>query len=82
MLFFIALQTLVTKRQKHKRAESTGGGNAGEAGSDEPASGNLAIYPLAIPLLARLLVQYVIDGLTAIGIVTMKTCWLPAIQPR
>jgi len=44
---------LAAKRQQRKRAGSTGGGSAGEAGSDEPDSDNLAIYPLAIPLLTR-----------------------------
>ena len=52
MLFLVALDMLAAKRQQRKRAESTGGGNTGEAGSDEPDSDNLAIYPLAIPLLA------------------------------
>lgn len=52
ILFLVALDMLAAKRQQRKRAESTGGGNAGEAGSDEPDSDNLAIYPLAIPLLA------------------------------
>ena len=52
ILFLVALDMLAAKRQQRKRAESTGGGNTGEAGSDEPDSDNLAIYPLAIPLLA------------------------------
>ena len=52
ILFLVALDMLAAKRQQRKRAESTGGGNAGETGSDEPDSDNLAIYPLAIPLLA------------------------------
>ena len=43
---------LAAKRQQRKRAETTGGDNAGETGSNEPDSDNLAIYPLAIPLLA------------------------------
>ena len=52
ILFLVALDMLTAKRQQRKRAESTGGGNASETGSDEPDSDNLAIYPLAIPLLA------------------------------
>ena len=52
VLFLVALDMLTAKRQQRKRAESTGGGNAGETGSDEPDSDNLAIYPLAIPLLS------------------------------
>jgi multiple antibiotic resistance protein len=38
---------LAAKRQARKRAESTS-----EAAADDPDSDNLAIYPLAIPLLA------------------------------
>ena len=52
ILFLVALDMLAAKRQQRKRAETTGGDNAGETGSDEPDSDNLAIYPLAIPLLA------------------------------
>ena len=62
ILFLVALDMLAAKRQQRKRAESTGGSNtgetsagetsAGETGAEEPDSDNLAIYPLAIPLLA------------------------------
>ena len=49
ILFLVALDMLAAKRQQRKRAESTGGG---EPGSEDTDSDNLAIYPLAIPLLA------------------------------
>ena len=52
ILFLVALEMLAAKRQQRKRAESTGSDNAGETSSDEPDRNNLAIYPLAIPLLA------------------------------
>ena len=52
ILFLVALDMLAAKRQKRKRAETTGGDNADETGSDERDNDNLAIYPLAIPLLA------------------------------
>ncbi|MGC6452974.1 MAG: MarC family protein [Candidatus Puniceispirillaceae bacterium] len=62
ILFLVALDMLAAKRQQRKRAESTGGSNTGETsagetsegetGAEEPDSDNLAIYPLAIPLLA------------------------------
>ena len=42
---------LAAKRQHRKRAESTSSSNDGEV-ADEPDGDNLAIYPLAIPLLA------------------------------
>ena len=58
ILFLVALDMLAAKRQQRKRDESTGGGNTG-GGTPEAAdsatdndSDNLAIYPLAIPLLA------------------------------
>ena len=47
ILFLVALDTLAAKRQSRKRAESTG-----DSPTDEIDSDNLAIYPLAIPLLA------------------------------
>ncbi|HBD51631.1 MAG TPA: MarC family transcriptional regulator [Alphaproteobacteria bacterium] len=47
ILFLVALDMLAAKRQARKRAESTGDSPADEIDSD-----NLAIYPLAIPLLA------------------------------
>ena len=52
ILFLVALDMLAAKRQKRKRDESTGGGSGGETGADDTESDNLAIYPLAIPLLA------------------------------
>ena len=58
ILFLVALDMLAAKRQQRKRDESTGGGNTG-GGTPEATdsatdndSDNLAIYPLAIPLLA------------------------------
>ena len=48
ILFLVALDMLAAKRQARKRAQSTG-----DAATDEVDSDNLAIYPLAIPLLAR-----------------------------
>ena len=47
ILFLVALDMPAAKRQARKRAESTGDSPADEIDSD-----NLAIYPLAIPLLA------------------------------
>jgi multiple antibiotic resistance protein len=47
ILFLVALDMLAAKRQARKRAESTG-----DSPADEIESDNLAIYPLAIPLLA------------------------------
>lgn len=47
ILFLVALHMPTAKRQTRKRAESTGDSPADEIDSD-----NLAIYPLAIPLLA------------------------------
>ena len=53
ILFLVALDMLAAKRQQRKRAESTGSGTAGDAVDEEDSDGdNLAIYPLAIPLLA------------------------------
>jgi len=52
ILFLVALDMLAAKRQQRKRAESTGGGTATDGASDDSDSDNLAIYPLAIPLLA------------------------------
>ena len=52
ILFLVALDMLAAKRQQRKRAESTGGGNTGDGAPDDSDSDNLAIYPLAIPLLA------------------------------
>ena len=53
ILFLVALDMLAAKRQQRKRAESTGNGTAGDAVDGEDSDGdNLAIYPLAIPLLA------------------------------
>lgn len=58
ILFLVALDMLAAKRQQRKRYESAGGGKRG-GGTPEAApsatdndSDNLAIYPLAIPLLA------------------------------
>ena len=51
VLFLVALDMLAAKRQQHKRAESTGD-KVGEKSSDEPYRDNLAIYAVAIPLLA------------------------------
>ena len=62
ILFLVALDMLAAKRQRRKRAESTGGANAGAGNTAEDITGsgapeesdgdNLAVYPLAIPLLA------------------------------
>ena len=53
ILFLVALDMLAAKRQQRKRAESTGSGTASDAVDEEDSDGdNLAIYPLAIPLLA------------------------------
>ena len=53
ILFLVALDMLAAKRQQRKRAESTGNGTAGDAVDEEDSDrDNLAIYPLAIPLLA------------------------------
>ena len=60
ILFLVALNMLAAKRQQRKRDESTGGGNTGEGAPEatdsatdgDSAADNLAIYPLAIPLLA------------------------------
>ena len=56
ILFLVALDMLAAKRQQRKRDESTAGGNAGDGTPDATdntgESDNLAIYPLAIPLLA------------------------------
>ena len=53
ILFLVALDMLAAKRQQRKRAESTGNATAGDAVEEEDSDGdNLAIYPLAIPLLA------------------------------
>jgi len=53
ILFLVALDMLAAKRQQRKRDESTGGGSAGDGTPDATDnSDNLAIYPLAIPLLA------------------------------
>ncbi len=52
ILLLVALDMLAAKRQQRKRAESTGASNAGDLNADEADSDNLAIYPLAIPLLA------------------------------
>ena len=62
ILFLVALDMLAAKRQQRKRHESTGGGNTGggtpeatDSATDNDSdsdSDNLAIYPLAIPLLA------------------------------
>ena len=52
ILFLVALDMLAAKRQQRKRAESTGASNAGDLNAEEADSDNLAIYPLAIPLLA------------------------------
>jgi len=56
ILFLVALDMLAAKRQQRKRDESTGGGSAGDSTPDATEntgeSDNLAIYPLAIPLLA------------------------------
>ena len=85
ILFLVALAMLATRRQLHECEDSTSGGNtregvpgAKDSGTDND-SDNLAIYPLAISLLAGqsaiilagLSVQYVIDGLTAIGIASL-----------
>ena len=51
ILFVVALDILAAKRQQRKRAESTGSGTAGDAVEEEADRDNLAIYPLAIPLL-------------------------------
>ena len=47
ILFLVPLDMLAAKRQARKRAESTG-----DSPADKIESDNLAIYPLAIPLLA------------------------------
>ena len=52
ILFLVALDMLATKRQQRKRAESTSNGTAGDAVEQKADGDNLAIYPLAIPLLA------------------------------
>ena len=55
ILFLVALDMLAAKRQARKRAETTGESTSestGKTAADEPDSDNLAIYPLAIPLLA------------------------------
>ena len=52
ILFLVALDMLAAKRQQRKRAESTGGTGAGDSPQDDSDTDNLAIYPLAIPLLA------------------------------
>ena len=52
ILFLVALDVLANKRQKSKRAESTGSGTAGDAVEKEANGNNLAIYLQAIPLLA------------------------------
>ena len=52
ILFLVALDMLAAKRQQRKRDDSTGGGSGGQTGADDTESDNLAIYPLAIPLLA------------------------------
>lgn len=52
ILFLVALDMLTAKRQKRKHAESTGSGTASDAVDEEGDGDNLAIYPLAIPLLA------------------------------
>ena len=52
ILFLVALDMLAAKRQQRKRDESTGGGTSGETSPEELDSDNLAVYPLAIPLLA------------------------------
>ena len=54
ILFLVALDMLAAKRQERKRAESTGSdrSTASETTAEETDGDNLAIYPLAIPLLA------------------------------
>ena len=60
ILFLVALDMLAAKRQQRKRDETTGGGNTCEdtpkatcsATENDSDDDNLAIYPLAIPLLA------------------------------
>jgi multiple antibiotic resistance protein len=47
ILFLVALDMLAAKRQTRKRVETTS-----EAAADDSDNDNLAIYPLAIPLLA------------------------------
>ena len=44
---------LAAKRQQRKRAQSTDSGTAGDSLEEEADRDNLAIYPFAIPLLAR-----------------------------
>ena len=55
ILFLVALDLLAAKRQQRKRDQSKGGGNtdygAPEATDSDTYSDNLAIYPLATPLL-------------------------------
>ena len=54
ILFLVALDMLAAKRQERKRAESTSSDSstASETTAEETDGDNLAIYPLAIPLLA------------------------------
>ena len=52
ILFLVALDMLAAKRQQRKRAESTGSSTASDMLEEEADVDNLAIYPLAIPLLA------------------------------
>ena len=54
VLFLVALEMLIAKRQERKHAESTSidSSAANEAAAEETDGDNLAIYPLAIALLA------------------------------
>ena len=54
VLFLVALEMLIAKRKERKHAESTSidSSAANEAAAEETDGDNLAIYPLAIPLLA------------------------------
>ena len=53
ILFLVALDMLAAKRQQRKRAESTSDeGNSPDKTVIEQDNENLAVYPLAIPLLA------------------------------
>ena len=53
ILFLVALDMLAAKRQQRKRAESTSDeGNSPDKTVVEQDNENLAVYPLAIPLLA------------------------------
>ena len=52
ILVLVALDMLAAKRQQRKRAGSTGGAETSEGAQNDSESDNLAIYPLAIPLLA------------------------------